>query len=178
MPVVSVITDTLLADFRNGEDFLALTRDHEHRRHGESSAGDLPPPASFRHPIRRAQISRRVNRQESIRFAVAFRTAYGNAGTAIVRIYDFAHRDAHAIARVGDGREYLAFAGIGKRVQTGERTGVVEVGVHVRVEDDFGNGQRNGGGVEAHRPGKEAYEQATGYRYVSHDGCIVAFRRL
>ena len=117
--------------------------------------------------------------------AAASGATYGNIGTAIIRINDFAHRDAHAARRVGDGGKYLAFACIGKRVQAGKRTGVVKVGVHVRVEDDFGDGgtgsrEWNGGGAGTRRPtiGQNADEQATEYCYGSHDGCIVAFRRL
>ena len=90
----------------------------------------------------------------------------GNARAAVVRIDDLAHRDTHAVARVGDRRENLAFARIGKRMEARERTGVIEVGVHVRVEDDL---DRLGGG----KTGKQADE----YRYGTHDAVILSFRR-
>ena len=61
----------------------------------------------------------------------------GDAGTAVKGVDDLDHADRRRAARASHRAENLAFASVGKRVQRGERADIVEVRVHVRVEDDL-----------------------------------------
>ena len=74
--------------------------------------------------------------------------AHRDVGTAVVGVDDLDHADRRRAARGSDGTEDFALARVGERMERGERANVVEVRVHVGVEDDLlRRAKRNPGGA-------------------------------
>ena len=70
-------------------------------------------------------------------FRRILRRADGNLRPSVIAVDDFYRADRRFRTAAADGRENLALPGIGKRMQTSERSGVVNIGKHIRVENYF-----------------------------------------
>ena len=87
--------------------------------------------------------------------------AHRDVGTAVVGVDDLDHADRRRAARGGDGAEDLALARVGERMERGKRAHVVEIRVHVGVEDDLlRRAERDPGGA-CGRHGKHSFHRFT-----------------